>query len=128
MRNEKISDNKYARVKDFLFNTKMRALVWVNASKTCSIENVDAWWENPSTFFCGWQELYSLFFIINVSLLGESVGCGGILRTSEGVLRVLFFGPVLNTGLVYVELLALKIRVDVFIEVGYGSDRAVFGI
>ncbi|KAK8676124.1 hypothetical protein V6N13_034178 [Hibiscus sabdariffa] len=67
-------------------------------------------------------------FIINVSLLGESVGCVGILSTSEGVLRVLFFGPMVNTGLVYAELLALKIRVDVFIEAGYESDRDGFGI
>ncbi|KAK8658944.1 hypothetical protein V6N13_029163 [Hibiscus sabdariffa] len=71
MRNEKIYDNKYAIVKDLLFNTKMRALVWVNASKTSSIENVAAWWESPSTSF---------LWLVGALLIG--LPCGKVMADS----------------------------------------------
>ncbi|KAK9019234.1 hypothetical protein V6N11_053760 [Hibiscus sabdariffa] len=104
MGNECIFENKKVSAKDLLFNTKMRALVWVKAAKGDSIENVDAWWDNPVE--C--QEV-----------AGESVGCGGVLRISDGTLRALFFGPLHCSGYNFAELLAMKLAVDVFIEAGW---------
>ncbi|KAK9009000.1 hypothetical protein V6N11_080476 [Hibiscus sabdariffa] len=49
MRNENIFYIKKLYVKELLFNSKMRALVWMKALKSGSFGNADDWWERPIT-------------------------------------------------------------------------------
>ncbi|KAK8568136.1 hypothetical protein V6N12_006697 [Hibiscus sabdariffa] len=46
------------------------------------------------------------------------VGCGGILRSPDGIIRAMFLGPVPCSGLDFANLFALKVAAQVFIEAG----------
>ncbi|KAK8477829.1 hypothetical protein V6N11_068343 [Hibiscus sabdariffa] len=67
-----------------------------------------------------WIELAR--FVINVRLVGKAGGCDGYVRTADGTIIALFFGPLHNSGWDYAELVAMKIAVDVLIEAGWAVD------
>ncbi|KAK8497272.1 hypothetical protein V6N13_028942 [Hibiscus sabdariffa] len=105
----------------------MRVLMWIKASKSGFIENVDVWWGTlvaclnvDCLGFTHWSPLRNKLarFLINVSLLGEVVRCGGFLSTTDGTIKALFYSPLLDLRRDYAKLIAIKLAVDMFIKAG----------
>ncbi|KAL4297768.1 hypothetical protein GQ457_12G027450 [Hibiscus cannabinus] len=96
-RNDKIFNGKSVRVEDLLFHSKLRALVWLNATKGDSLGDFDGWWDNPryvvnhkqvkgSSDLC-WMK----FSVACLVSLDHSAG-GGVLIANGGVYKALFSG------------------------------------
>ncbi|KAK8504821.1 hypothetical protein V6N12_033072 [Hibiscus sabdariffa] len=60
-----------------------------------------------------------LFFRVHGALAERLAGCGGVLRTKDGILRALFSGPVEEISLSFAFLAAVKIALVMFRETGW---------
>ncbi|MBA0710089.1 hypothetical protein Golax_025084 [Gossypium laxum] len=63
----------------------------------------------------------------NVSGLAneDEVGCGGVLRDSDGVARALFSGPVTAKDSITAEVGVIIITLDVFLAMGWKGKRSL---
>ncbi|KAH1107264.1 hypothetical protein J1N35_011032 [Gossypium stocksii] len=60
-------------------------------------------------------------YIVCAVALEDDVGCGGVLRDSNGVARALFSGPTTAKDSLAAEVGAISIALDMFIEIGWNG-------
>ncbi|GMI85548.1 hypothetical protein like AT4G29090 [Hibiscus trionum] len=136
-RNEKAFKEKDTNPIDLLFYKKLRTLFWFKATKEDFLPSIDEWWENPGCIldshannkvvdFC-WSPPRTGFIKFNVdgAVKNEAAGCGGVLRTHEGVMRAVFAGPVDCCGVDYAELSTIKIGLQVFTEMEWSGSESL---
>ncbi|KAL4291457.1 hypothetical protein GQ457_14G013010 [Hibiscus cannabinus] len=92
-----------------LFNTKMRALVWIKASMRGLTINAEGWLSKP--FDC-------CFELQPDSLLGRGV-VEECYVPKMGVIGALFFGPTRAKGRDLAELFSVKTALEIFIKAGW---------
>ncbi|MBA0646979.1 hypothetical protein Goklo_014895 [Gossypium klotzschianum] len=104
-RNELVFDRKWPTMNSLVFHSKMWALMWVR-------------------FWCpsrhGWVK-FNVSGLVNE----DEVGCGGVLRDSDGVARVLFSGPVTAKDSITAEVGVIIITLDVFLAMGWKGKRSL---
>ncbi|KAK9002456.1 hypothetical protein V6N11_025134 [Hibiscus sabdariffa] len=116
-----VFNDKKASVADLLFHSKLRALVWLKASLTGSIGDLEGWWDNQlSTIFSpllqasarstiSWRLIFSVVGLTSPNL----VGCGGVLSSGNGTIRAIFSGYVALSVRVVDFLVALPVTSSV---------------
>ncbi|MFQ6656822.1 hypothetical protein Gotur_026761 [Gossypium turneri] len=89
-------ERKWSTTSSLLFHSKMRALMWVRY---------------------GWVKF-------NVSEVAneDEVGCGRVLRDSDGVARALFSGPVAAKDSIIAKVGAIIIALDVYLAMGWKGN------
>ncbi|KAE8681632.1 hypothetical protein F3Y22_tig00111311pilonHSYRG00173 [Hibiscus syriacus] len=126
-RNDVVFKSKSTNLKDLLVYVKMRAYAWCKALKVFSVLDEKRWWDWPgeSAGICAQQRPKSVWkppvsgqmkFNVDGSATNKLAGCGGILRTAEGYVVAMLFGPVTEINSDFAELIAIKIALDVFVE------------
>ncbi|KAH1040659.1 hypothetical protein J1N35_042402, partial [Gossypium stocksii] len=114
-----------------VFLSKIRALMWIRAVYDELKVNEKIWWVYPIRSWSGGKKsrLRGYFWCppcfggvkFNVSGMeseGE-VGCGGVLRNSEEVVRAVFSGPSAARESSAVEMGAVCLALEVFQEMGW---------
>ncbi|MBA0697780.1 hypothetical protein Goari_021305, partial [Gossypium aridum] len=100
-KNELVFDRKWLTMNSLVFHSKMRALIWVR-------------------FWCPLRHGWVKF---NVS--GVAIGCGEVLRDSDGVARALFSGPVAAKDSIIAKMGAVIIALDVFLAIGWKGKSSL---
>ncbi|KAL4273323.1 hypothetical protein GQ457_13G010640 [Hibiscus cannabinus] len=101
-RNDRVFNGKVSTVKDILFYTKLRALMWVKTIQNSVLFYEARWWTDPCSFSLS-KGLVHLGFIQAEEPLGHffvhgtaeetRASCGGVIYRG-GTIRALFSGPV----------------------------------
>ncbi|KAE8716668.1 hypothetical protein F3Y22_tig00110114pilonHSYRG00627 [Hibiscus syriacus] len=127
-RNERVLNDKIAKVKDLIFYAKMRTLLWLKASKEHVLIRGDLWCDDISCYskYCsnnvvssGWipPEHGTVKFNMDGAVSGYIAGCGGVLRTDSEDLRAISLELVEGVEAGFSELMAVITVLDIFIEV-----------
>ncbi|KAL4289633.1 hypothetical protein GQ457_14G017290 [Hibiscus cannabinus] len=118
-RKDKVFKEKPSTIRDILFHTKLRSLVWVIASMDEFTFIFDDWWDHPEgcvavrklPIYQNWSPPSTGWLKFNLDGASKegAAGCRGDLRTKDGIIRALFSGPAPRVGANYAELIAIKI-------------------
>ncbi|KAL4279990.1 hypothetical protein GQ457_03G005390 [Hibiscus cannabinus] len=92
--------------------------LWISGGKTQGLMCVEGR-KKLIEVLCGFCQSDAVKFNVDRASKDELAGCGGVLRCEDGVLRVIFFGLVIGKGTNFVELSAVKIALEVFIEANW---------
>ncbi|XP_039056340.1 uncharacterized protein LOC120199270 [Hibiscus syriacus] len=105
-RNDFVFRNQSTKLKDLLVYVKMRAYAWYKSAAAYLCPK--SVWKPPASG--------QMKFNVDGSATKESAGCGGVLRTADGHVVSMFFGPVTEVNSDYEELVAIKNALEVFTE------------
>ncbi|MBA0721296.1 hypothetical protein Golax_008855 [Gossypium laxum] len=105
-RNELVFERKWSTANNLLFHSKMQALIQVRAVQEELRVQERSWY---------------VWVKFNVSGVAneDEVGCGGVLRNSNGVARALFFRLVAAKDSIAAEIGAIIIVLDVYLAMGW---------
>ncbi|XP_039050056.1 uncharacterized protein LOC120191133 [Hibiscus syriacus] len=127
-RNEFVFRDKGTIIKDIILFVKMRAFAWCKALKVFEVLDEKRWWDSPGDAAISseanrilktvWQppKFGQMKFNVDGSATKDVAGCGGVLRTAEGYVVAMFFGPVAEINSDFAELSAIKKALEVFSE------------
>ncbi|KAH1131303.1 hypothetical protein J1N35_002681 [Gossypium stocksii] len=130
-RNELMFDRRWPKMSSLVFLLKIRALMWVRAVYDELKVNEKIWWVCPIRSWSGGKKsgIRGCFWcppcfggvkfnVYGMESEGE-VGCGGVLRNSDGVVRAVFLGPSVATESSAMEVGAVCLALEVFQEMGW---------
>ncbi|KAB2065218.1 hypothetical protein ERO13_A09G072500v2 [Gossypium hirsutum] len=131
VRNELVFDRKSPSMNGLVFQSKLRALMWVRAihNELCVEEKL--WWFCPirswnkafkggvrGRLWCpprkGWVK-FNLCGVVNE----DEARCGGVLRYLNGVARAVFSGPIVAKDSLVSEVVAILIAFEMFSAIGW---------
>ncbi|KAL4309158.1 hypothetical protein GQ457_01G002270 [Hibiscus cannabinus] len=120
-RNDKIFNKKQTLPKEWLFQSKPRALVWMKTIKGLKFGDLEGWWEDPRSAVMHHSVKSrptsdSFKFTVLTAAEGRTIGCGGSLVSEKGDLRAIFSGQALHPELVPAVFEAVKRALQTFIE------------
>ncbi|TYH21186.1 hypothetical protein ES288_A04G023000v1 [Gossypium darwinii] len=137
-RNELIFDKKRVYMENLVYQSKMRALLWIRSIHEEIFLKENLWWISPlrcqvdsikskPAVFC-WRPLPVGWLKFNVCgiELEDKAGCGGVLRDMEGVARVIFSGAVNVNNAEEAEIGAVKIALEVFLAMNWKPKESLF--
>ncbi|KAL4309434.1 hypothetical protein GQ457_01G012280 [Hibiscus cannabinus] len=122
-RNERVFMAKSFSIKDLIFYAKMRALIWIKAVNESVLLSEKNWWNSPKVYINNqviqkWNPPTDdkIKFYIDGAYKDGKVRCREILRNVEGDVIVMFSSPVLDLGVGFAELMAIKTSLKVFVK------------
>ncbi|MBA0781692.1 hypothetical protein Gotri_002589 [Gossypium trilobum] len=132
-RNELVFDRKWLTMNSLVFHSKMRALIWVRSIQEELRVDERSWW---ICSFRSWCDLKKIgmggrFWCpprhgwVKFNVSGVAIGCGEVLRDSDGVARALFSGPVATKDSITAEMGAVIIALDVFLAIGWKGKSSL---
>lgn len=130
-RNELVFEKRWPKMSNLVFLTKILALMWIRAVYDELKVDEKIWWVCP---YKSWSDikkfgLNGMFWCppslgwVKINVCGveieDKVGCGGVLRDSDGVARALFSGPFAAKDSLVVEVGAISLALTVFLAMGW---------
>ncbi|KAL4323810.1 hypothetical protein GQ457_11G023430 [Hibiscus cannabinus] len=129
-RNDMVFNGKVSTVKDILFYTKLRALMWVKTIQNSVLFNEARWWTNPCSCSLSKGLVHSGFiqaeeplghFFVHGTAEGTRASCGGVLIFRGGTIRALFSGLVNGDCRIYAGIVAAREAVNLIITAGWSG-------
>ncbi|KAK5840747.1 hypothetical protein PVK06_009650 [Gossypium arboreum] len=136
-RNELVFDSKCPSMNVLVFQSKLRALIWVKIVKDDLRGEERLWWFCPIRSWNGAIKagLSGRLWLpprkgwVNFNLCGivneDDVGFGGVLRDEDGVARAVFSGPVVANESCAAEVGAISIALDIFTAMEWMSKSSL---
>ncbi|KAL4367074.1 hypothetical protein GQ457_05G013930 [Hibiscus cannabinus] len=118
--NDKIFNKKLSKPTDWLFHTKLRALIWLKSVQGKPIGHLDGWWVNPSAVTNIKRKISRAFgvsfkFSVATVNINNFWAYGGILLSKKEEVRAIFAAPSLFPGLFSAELEAILVALKFFV-------------
>ncbi|KAH1096517.1 hypothetical protein J1N35_013438 [Gossypium stocksii] len=125
-RNGLVFDGRKVNMINLVFQSKMRALLWVKSNQKDFMLQEKFWWIAPqrchevhlksNSVASFWRPPPCRWLKFNVCGIAkeDKAGCGGILRDLEGVARGVFYGDVGSNTAKVAEIGAVKIALEMF--------------
>ncbi|KAA3478414.1 ankyrin repeat-containing protein [Gossypium australe] len=121
-----------------VFQSKMRALLWIRSIHDEVLLQENLWWISPlrcrvdsvksklAAFFWRPPPFGWLKFNVCGIELEDRAGCGGVLRDMERVARAIFLGVVIANDAEEGEIGAVKIALEVFLAMNWKTNKSLF--
>lgn len=138
VRNGLVFERKMMTMETLIFQSKMRALLWIRSvydgllmqesswricSNRCGIDTIKS--RSSSSIWCPPSEGCLKFNVCGIAN-DDSAGCGGVLRDMEGVARALFSGLIATNDADSAEVGALLLALEVFISLEWKINDSLF--
>ncbi|KAL4347004.1 hypothetical protein GQ457_17G015210 [Hibiscus cannabinus] len=110
-----------------LFHSKLRTLIWLKASIGEPLGDLDGWWDNlrflaKRNKVVGSISSSWLKFSVASLVAAEYSVCRGVLIPNGGNFRAIFSGPMPPSNPALVVLLAVRVALETFLDVGFADD------
>ncbi|KAK8667906.1 hypothetical protein V6N13_105383 [Hibiscus sabdariffa] len=121
-------------MKDLLFYSKLRALLWCKASDKFSLASEVDWWSNPYACFSPGRlsqlvlthaDTTPVFRVYDFRK-GDQSACGGLLVIKGAFVRALFSGPIVAGNFIPVDLFAVKVELETYLRAGWTKKDVLF--
>ncbi|KAH1084276.1 hypothetical protein J1N35_024037 [Gossypium stocksii] len=136
-RNELVFDRKWPTISSLVFHSKIRALMWIRSVHEELKVDERIWWVCPyrsrsnikksglsGRFWCPLSFGWVKFNICGVEIEDE-VGCGGMLRDSDGMTRELFSIPFTTKDSLTVEVGVISMALDVYLAMEWKGKSSL---
>ncbi|MBA0669505.1 hypothetical protein Goklo_000047, partial [Gossypium klotzschianum] len=117
-RNGLLFERKMMTMENLIFQSKMRALLWIRFVYDDLLMQESYWWICLNRMF----KVQCICGIANK----DSAGCGGILKDTQGVARALFSSPIVANDVDSAEVGAVLLALEVFISLEWKINDSLF--
>ncbi|KAG4202690.1 hypothetical protein ERO13_A05G352433v2 [Gossypium hirsutum] len=137
-RNGLVFYGRKVHMENLVFQSKMRALLWIRLVHNEIMMQENFWWifpqrsrvvPNKSKYVASfWRPPPLGWLKFNVCGISkeDKAGCGGVLRDMEGIARGIFSGAIDTNVAEEAEIGAVKIALEVFLTMNWKTNNSLF--